>query len=316
MRGGRVHFGAATPACRRVSSRRVDKVWSRVSRTGTDGAVVGRPGESEVTRGKILVVLPTLGDRIESLEETLGTIALQRAQVDLTLVVVLPEAARGRTRPGGDVRRGRSSKIPRRGISEAINVGVRAATDEEYYAWIGDDDLFRDGGLRTLRDLLDADPGAVVAYGGCDYVDAQGRTIGTSRAGRAAQWLLPWGPDLIPHPGSIIRLDALRAIGLFDPALKYAMDLDAFLSLRRHGRFLSTRASVSAFRWHPDSLTVANREGSSREAREVKTRHLPGWLRPISPAWSVPVAWAAAIAAGAVSRRARRLATETTREDT
>ena len=39
----------------------------------------------------------------------------------------------------------------------------------------------------------------------------------------------------------MIRLDALRAIGLFDTSLKYTMDLDAFLSLRAHGRFLSTR---------------------------------------------------------------------------
>jgi GT2 family glycosyltransferase len=266
-----------------------------------------------VTRGKILVVLPTLGDRVDSLEETLATVAHQRTQVELTLVVILPDgaaAARALSTKFGAV----VLQDPGRGISEAINVGVRAATDEEYYAWIGDDDLFRDGGLRTLRDLLDADSTAVVAYGGCDYVDARGRTIGTSRAGRAAQWLLPWGPDLIPHPGAIIRLDALRAIGLFDTSLKYAMDLDAFLSLRGHGRFLCTRSSVSAFRWHPDSLTVANREGSSREAREVKARHLPGWLRPISPAWSMPVAWAAAVAAGAVSRRARRLASETTRE--
>ena len=284
-----------------------------MSRAGTDSAPLAGTGESAVTRGKILVVLPTLGDRLASLEETFGTIARQRTEVDLTLVVILPE--------GAEQARSLAAKFdavivndPRQGISEAINVGVRAATDEQYYAWIGDDDLFRDGGLRTLRDLLDADPAAVVAYGGCDYIDAEGRTIGSSNVGRAALWLLPWGPDLIPHPGSIIRLDALRAIGLFDPSLKYAMDLDAFLSLRRHGRFLSTRASVSAFRWHPDSLTVANREGSSREAREVKTRHLPGWLRPISPVWSVPVAWAAAFAAGAVSRRARRLATETTME--
>ena len=259
------------------------------------------------------MVLPTLGDRIESLAETLGTVAQQRADVDLTLVVILPEDA-GEARALAAQFDAVIVSDPRRGISEAINAGVRAATDEEYYAWIGDDDLFRAGGLRTLRDLLDADPGAVVAYGGCDYIDAEGRTIGTSRAGRAAQWLLPWGPDLIPHPGSIIRLDALREVGLFDPSLRYAMDLDAFLSLRRHGRFRATRASVSAFRWHPDSLTVANREGSSREAREVKTRHLPAWLRPVSPVWSIPVAWAAAIAAGAVSRRARRLATETTRE--
>jgi GT2 family glycosyltransferase len=266
-----------------------------------------------VTRGKILVVLPTLGDRVASLEETLETVAQQRAEVDLTLVVILPERA---TEARNLAARFGAVVVhdPGRGISDAINVGVRTATDEEYYAWIGDDDLFRPGGLRLLRDLLDADPSAVVAYGGCDYVDPQGRTIGRSRAGRAALWLLPWGPDLIPHPGSIIRLDALRAIGLFDPSLKYAMDLDAFLSLRSLGRFLSTRTSVSAFRWHPDSLTVANREGSSREAREVKARHLPSWLRPLSPLWSTPVAWAAAYAAGAVSRRARRLAVEITRE--
>ena len=289
-----------------------------MSRTGTDGTAVVGPEESAVRtgavkRGKILVVLPTLGDRIDSLEETLETVAQQRTEVDLTLVVILPE----RATQARDLAARFGAVVlhdPGQGISEAINVGVRAATDEAYYAWIGDDDLFREGGLRILRDLLDADPSAVVAYGGCDYVDPQGRTIGGSRAGRAALWLLPWGPDLIPHPGSIIRLEALRAIGLFDPSLRYAMDLDAFLSLRSHGRFLSTRKSVSAFRWHPDSLTVANRQGSSREAREVKTRHLPAWLRPVSPVWSIPVAWAAAVAASAVSRRARRLAGETTRE--
>ncbi len=289
-----------------------------VTRASTEGPAAVGTSEGAVpaaaTRGKILVVLPTLGDRIESLEETLESVAQQRTEVDLTLVVILPEdadAARSlATRFGAVV-----VQDPRRGISEAINVGVRTGTDEEYYAWIGDDDLFREGGLRTLRDMLDPDPTAVVAYGGCDYIDPEGRRIGASRAGRAAQWLLPWGPDLIPHPGSLIRLDALRAIGLFDPSLKYAMDLDAFLSLRDHGRFLSTRAIVSAFRWHPDSLTVANREGSSREAREVKARHLPAWLRPISPAWSVPVAWTAALAAAAVSRRASRLAAQTTREN-
>jgi hypothetical protein len=314
-RQSRIVFGAVTQV--RVTAA-VDKVGPRVSRTGTDGAAVRAPGESTVpagavSRGKILVVLPTLGDRIDSLEETLESVAVQRADVDLTLAVILPdEAHKARalaTRFGAVV-----LHDPRRGISEAINVGVRAATDEQYYAWIGDDDLFRYGGLRTLRDLLDRDPTAVVAYGGCDYIDAQGRTIGTSRAGRAAQWLLPWGPDLIPHPGSMIRLDALRAIGLFDTSLKYTMDLDAFLSLRAHGPFLSTRSSVSAFRWHPDSLTVANRTGASREAREVKARHLPRRLRPVSPVWQMPVSWAAAVAAGAVSRRARRLATETTRE--
>ena len=205
---------------------------------------------------------------------------------------------------------------PRLGISEAINVGVRAATDEEYYAWIGDDDLFRDGGLRILRDLLDADPRRVVAYGGCDYIDAEGRTIGTSRAGRAAQWLLPWGPDLIPHPGSIIRLDALRAIGLFDPSLKYAMDLDAFLSLRRHGRFLSTARECFGV---PLASGLARRSPTGRDRAGRPARSRRGTCRAgcarSARSGASRSAWAAGIRRRTRCHGARRrLATETTRE--
>jgi len=260
-----------------------------------------------VTSGKVLVVLPTLGDRIESLAETLRSVDAQRAQVDLTLVLVVPSAATAAVALG----RSHGAVIvddPRTGISPAINAGIAVATDEEFYAWMGDDDLFRPGGLGALRALLDAAPDAVLAYGACDYIDPEGRVIGTSRAGRAARWLLPWGPDLIPHPGTMIRLDALRAIGCFDVSLKYAMDLDAFLSLRAHGRFVSTTSPVSAFRWHPDSLTVANRAASSAESEAVKTRHLPPALRPVEPLWRVPVRWASAMAARGVSRRALRIA--------
>jgi GT2 family glycosyltransferase len=260
-----------------------------------------------MSAGGVLVVLPTLGDRIEHLREVLETVSAARAEVDLTLAVVLPEAAdqaRALALEFGAV----VVEDPRRGMSEAINAGIRIATDEAYYAWIGDDDLFRPGGLAVLREMLEAAPDAVVAYGGCDYIDPEGRVIGTSRAGRAAQWLLPWGPDLIPHPGSMIRLDALRSVGMFDSGLRYAMDLDVFLKLRREGRFVCTRRSVSAFRWHPDSLTVSNRTASSDEASRVKARHLPAALRPLSPLWHVPVKAAASLAARNVNRRAVALA--------
>jgi len=145
-------------------------------------------------------------------------------------------------------------------------------------------------------------------------IDTEGRFIGTSRAGRAAQWLLPWGPDLIPHPGSMIRLGALRDVGLYDTSLKYVLDLDIFLKLRSQGRFVCTRRSVSAFRWHPESLTVANRAAASAEAEQVKRRNLPKLLQPVSPAWHVPVKWGASIAARGVSRRAIRLSAKAPKE--
>ncbi len=253
---------------------------------------------------EILVILPTLGDRLETLEETLEAVEAQRADVALTLVVVAPAAA---TAARALAERFGATIVddPKTGISAAINCGLAARDGETYYAWIGDDDLFRPGGLLTLKTILDGRPDAVLSYGGCEYIDPSGRILAFSNAGALAKFLLPWGPDLIPHPGTMIRLDALEAIGGFDVSLKYAMDLDAFLKLRRYGRFAWTRRAVSAFRWHPDSLTVANRLNSSLESESVKTRHLPKQLRPLSPAWNYPIHWASSFAARRVSSRGR-----------
>lgn len=254
----------------------------------------------------MLVILPTLGDRLDFLKETLESVARQRADVDLNLVVVAPlaaEAARALAASYGAI----LVEDPKHGISAAINCGLSARNGEEYYAWVGDDDLFRDGGLALLKQQLDADPRAVVAYGGCDYVDPDGNILWVSAAGNLAKTLLPWGPNLIPNPAAIIRFDALEAVGGFDEELRYSMDLDVFLALRRHGRFIALRQTVAAFRWHPDSLTVANRRASSQEAERVKQRHLPAGLRPLAPLWHVPVRWASAIAASRVTARARKL---------
>lgn len=255
-------------------------------------------------QARILVVLPTLGDRLETLRETLESIEQQRDDVALRLVLVAPSSAKA-ARKLGESFGATVVDDPKRGISEAINRGIAARESEEFYAWMGDDDLFRPGGLKVLQSLLDQHPAAVVSYGGCDYINPAGDTAAEFRAGKLAQFLLPWGPDLIPHPGSMIRLDELEAIGGFDPKLKYAMDLDAFLKLRKLGKFVCTKKPVSAFRWHPDSLTVANRRNSSMESEAVKATHLPAGLRPFRYLWQYPVRWASAAAARRVSRKAR-----------
>lgn len=253
---------------------------------------------------RILVVLPTLGDRLGTLRETLEAIEHQKKDVRLRLVVVAPASAHeART-----LAKSFGATIvddPKTGISEAINRGIDARESEEFYAWMGDDDLFLPGGLLRLQQLLDENPEAIVSYGGCDYINSDGKVAAEFRPGKWAQFLLPWGPDLIPHPGSMIRLDELEAIGRFDPTLKYAMDLDAFLKLQKRGKFVCTTEPVSAFRWHPDSLTVASRRNSSLESEAVKAKHLPPLIRPIRFIWQYPIRWASAFAAQRVSRQAR-----------
>jgi GT2 family glycosyltransferase len=257
-----------------------------------------------MAKARVLVVLPTLGERLSFLEEALGSIQAQGSIADCVVVAPDRKEVRALAKRFGAT----WLEDPATGIAAAVNVGLTARVHHEFYAWLGDDDLFRLGGLELLLSLLDSDDDAVLAYGACDYILDDGQVVGVSKAGKLARFLLPWGPDLIPHPGTMIRFDDLEAIGGFDESLKFTLDLDAFLKLRKRGRFVSTTHTVSAFRWHTQSLTVSDRRGSSAEAMAVKKRHLPPFLRPLHFLWSYPVAWASALAAQLLVRRAKRLA--------
>jgi GT2 family glycosyltransferase len=278
---------------------------SYVSATLTSLKLDEQEGHS-VSTPSVLVVLPTLGDRQEFLERALQSCSDLHARIPTTVaVVVSPDSglARQAARDAGAV----VVDDPGTGMAEAVNAGLRVRSTEEFYVWLGDDDELVPSGVVELVGALAQDASAVMAYGHCDYVDGGGSVIGTSKAGPWARFLLPWGPNLIPHPGTVVRLSALQGIGGFDPALRYALDLDVFLRLRTVGRAIFRPVLSARFRWHPESATVADRAASSREAMAVKSRHLPRWLQPLSGLWNVPVAWASLLAAWLVTVRARRL---------
>ena len=250
----------------------------------------------------VMVVLPSLGDRLESLALALESSATFPAHIEPTIVVVVPEGA---TPARQLALRHRAIVIndPGSGMADAINAAIAIRADEKYYIWVGDDDVLVGAGIAAAVEELESAPAAVVAYGHCEYIDDAGRIIGKNSAGKVAQLLLPWGPNLIPHPGTVVSMDAIANTGGFDSELSYALDLDLFLRLRREGVFIHVNHVTAQFRWHPQSLTVADRRGSSREAMKVKASHLPKLLRPVAPLWQWPVAWASTIAARQVSRR-------------
>jgi glycosyltransferase involved in cell wall biosynthesis len=251
---------------------------------------------------QVLVVLPTLGERLDTLEVALASVDVQRADVDLTLAAVLPASAK-KARTLAKKHGALLVDDPGAGMSAAINAGLAARTTEEFYIWLGDDDTYRPGGLATLLGLVSSHDDVVVAFGGCDYVDADGTILWTSKAGSIATKLIGVGPNLIPHPAALIRLDALEAVGGYDEALSLVMDLDVFLKLKKMGRFVSTREVVSAFGWHPGSLTVQDRSRSGAEARMVKRRHLNPLPRVFEPLWEYPVSIASHLAARRLNRQ-------------
>lgn len=266
--------------------------------------VVKKQTKRKGKEARILVVLPTLGKRLDYLRQTLESIRAQ-APVATDVVMVFPLSNKETAKLANEY--GAIAVDDPGGISAAVNAGIaQAKPHHRYISWIGDDDLLAPESLQAAMAALDQHPDAVVAFGYCDYIDAEGRKIFTSRAGNLAPWLATWGPDLIPCPGALFRLSALRKVGKFDETRKYAMDLDMFLRLRKMGKFINTKRTLASFRWHPTSTTVANRKHSLDEAEQVKRKHLPKAMRPLSFLWEKPVRIATFIAAKRVNTIALR----------
>lgn len=255
---------------------------------------------------KILVVIPTLGHRAELLRKAAASVRMQGGcDVDLVLVSPPSEMVDSIANEFG----ARLVLDPGRGLSAALNEGLGAASEgTEFFGWLGDDDLLREGALQATATGLQRQPKAVLVYGWCDYIDDDDVTFFSSRAGRWAARLLAWGPDLVPQPGSLMRLSAVEAVEGLDESLRFAMDLDLFLKLRRVGRLISLPQTLSAFRWHGDSLTVANQGLSADEADRVRRRHLSQWASLTWPVWRWPLRWSLAGVKLVVKRRAAALA--------
>lgn len=222
---------------------------------------------------RVLIVVPTLGTRLDFLTLCVESL-LAQTYAAVRVVLVGPEDG---PLPGVAA----SYRLdflpqPRRGIGAAINAGWEAfGTEAEVWGWLGDDDVLpRDSVRLAVRALRRRN--AVMSYGQCRYVNEQGDTLWVAKPSRLAATNLGGGVDLIPQPGSLALADAVRRTGLLDTELRYAMDYDLFLRLRKVGRLVYVPEILASFRWHADSLTAAEGSGSEDEAALVRRRYRMG----------------------------------------
>lgn len=232
---------------------------------------------------RILMVIPTLGERLETLIRTLLSVRNQyNVVVDIILVTKTWTLELERIADSYS-----ASVIVHPGnISAAINAGFSYASKEHKYVfWLGDDDMLRPDALVTATTLLEHNPLAVVCYGICEYVDINGRTLFTRCPPPMAPALLQFIPGLIKQETCLFRLSAFQQVGGLDENLKFTMDLDLLLKLRRQGPFVRSNRVLAAFCWHPGSLTISNRRASLIEAQNVQLSHARGIIRVLQPIW-------------------------------
>jgi glycosyltransferase involved in cell wall biosynthesis len=236
----------------------------------------------------VAVIVATLGKRNELLEKTLQSIATQKVP-KLGIIMVYPLANKETARLA---KKYNAISLDDTGsMSSAVNKGFRYAWDSfDYLTWIGDDDLILPDSLQHSISALEAHKSAIGAYGYCQYINGAGDHLFLSKAGRLAMYIAPWGPNLMPLPGSVYRSSGLQTLEyIFDETLKYSMDLDLFLRLIKRKALISIKFPVAAFRWHENSTTVSSRTLSLSEAAATKRRYLSRPATHLAPLWEFPL---------------------------
>ena len=235
---------------------------------------------------KVGIVIPTLGTRSEYLQESIRSIRAA-GQAHICLVVPI-ESDVDALLNGEEV--DQIVADPMLGLAAAIDLGLKSLPSEiEFVNWLGDDDLLTEGSLDHTLAILISNPNVALVYGECEYINGDGKQLWTNKSGSYAKFLLRFGPQLIPQPGSLMRRDMYERIGGLDYQFKWAFDLDLLIRLSRVGRLQFTPRTLAKFRWHDGSLTVGGRKGSVAEASRIRVNSLPLPIRLFASLWEVPI---------------------------
>ena len=235
------------------------------------------------------IVVPTLGTRPDYLRQSLTSI---RAAGGSLIYIVVPSSVDFASVIEPDLFDAVIDD-PGLGLAAAIDVGMLSFPDSVVFVnWLGDDDELVPGSIHRAVSVLEDDSRIALVYGGCEYIDGVGKRLWVNKSGKYAKYLMRFGPQLIPQPAALFRRDAYEQIGGLDSRYKWAFDLDLLIRLSRVGKLHYLPTTLGRFRWHEGSLSVGGRQGSVREASEIRIAALPTVVRVIAPLWERPIRWA------------------------
>lgn len=169
---------------------------------------------------------------------------LAQTQTDLELIVIDDgsqdrSAAVAQEAIGTDPR-GRVMRLERNlGIARSLNAGLEAAA-APFVAIQDADDFSEPERLEREVAVLSSEPDVAVVGSRMREVDQAGRVLQprtSFAAGDIGPVLMRFNP--IPNGSALIRRDAARAVGGYDPRYRYATEYDLWLRLAERHRLLA-----------------------------------------------------------------------------
>lgn len=225
---------------------------------------------------EVLVIIPTLGKRVEMLSDCLESIFFQKYPVKV--VLVFPEKNYGIVknlcvRFPEIILEPQDSKVIEgvNKVIEGVNYALRKYSDSEYFTWISDDDLLMNNCLERGVIKLEKTPNAAGVFGAVEYIDQFGRKIGKWNPPFFAEKINLFIPSAIKQEGTIFRMSTVKKVGPLPTSIMYCGDIYLILKMSKFGKFKKVKGlSVAKFRIHNDSATTTHRYRGNLEAQEIQ----------------------------------------------
>ena len=222
------------------------------------------------------------------LERTLQSVLAQRQSgLELEYIVADGGSTDGSleiiARYAGDLARVISG--PDRGPADAINKGLDAATGD-VVSWLNADDLYYPGALGRAAAAMATHPRAALCFGRCPILDEEEREIRTFITG-FKEAFFPLSSrftmqciNYMSQPATFFRRSAVEGAGRLRTDLKCAWDYEFLLRLLRQGPAVRVPGEpLSAFRWHPSSISGRLFRVQFKEEWDAAVADA-GWLSP------------------------------------
>jgi GT2 family glycosyltransferase len=203
----------------------------------------------------ISVVIPAF-NRAKVIGEALSSVHAQTRSPLETIVV--DDASTDGTADVAEREGARVIRLERnRGAAGARNEGIRAAAGDAI-ALLDSDDYWEPHHLATVVSLLEQNPEASAAGSAVRMIGARtgvwkGRIPEGPPATVVREAFKDW---LTPTSTTVVRRDALLAIGGYDESERYSEDFDLWLRLARRFRFVASREITGNWRLHEGQVST------------------------------------------------------------
>ena len=152
------------------------------------------------------------------------------------------------------------------GYSRCLNQALELACGTFLARMDADDESLPDR-FEAQLDFLDKHPEVVAVSGQWIRIDPSGHTLSdkmylpSEHNAIVAELLKGFG--VMPHPGVMMRTDAVRDVGGYRVDFEPAEDLDLWLRLADRGRLANLNRHILRYRLHPKATSSARRGGAA-----------------------------------------------------